>query len=176
MNRYWIVILLVLLAGCQKPHPTSNFSVTTSGTNTQAQVVTEPVTEDKSSPSCMCDPDALKQAVLDRIFDSGIGQPLYNDMQGSKYEGTLTTAKLEDGERLIDKLRRYSSKLTDTCLKNSYLDWISFYQAQYDEGTNALAHPEAAPSDDYKERQKEKDREVEECKRKGTVPAIKGIS
>jgi hypothetical protein len=180
---------LFLVAGCKKhvaatqvgDASTKTFVISGSGTLSAPTIITGGIetavtaVPKDASPSCMCDPDALKQAVLDRIFDSGIGQHIYNDEQGAAYEHNLSLAKLNDAQRLIDKLRRYAARLTDRCLKDGYTNWISFYQSQHDDDMDALNHPQNHPKDTSAEdEQKKQKREVEECKRKGTVPAIPG--
>lgn len=123
---------------------------------------------DTSSPACMCDPDALNQAVLDRIFDSGIGQPMYL--------GTGPDASLESLKRnqvLVDKIWTYSKTLKDHCLQDAYVHWASFYQQQHDDAVEKIKHPMADTDAIVRtEEEKRKKREVEECKRRGIVPRI----
>lgn len=173
-----LILSLVLLVGCQaqlslRSHSTPETQkpspVHGSMTALPAVMSYPPTEDDKSSPACMCNPDALKQAVLDRIFDSGIGSVIYENEQ---YPDKLTKAGLDTAQHQLDRLSRYRDALKDHCLQDAYSSWVSFYQSVHDEGIQKLEHPEEVQRDSSRDEQKEKDREVAECKRRGTVPRM----
>lgn len=150
----WISIFpLLLLAGCQTIQPVS-------------------AAPDPKSPACMCDPDALSKAVLDRIFESGVGQQLYYDS-----ERKITLEGLASDHKLINSVWTFSKKQTDRCLKDTYAHWAAYYQGEYEDHMNQLKHPNAVKEDGWQAEQKKRDREVEECKRRGIVPPVEtGLS
>lgn len=173
--RLIALFALLLLTGCQAElslHSTPKETQKPSPVHAQAAQASKDspsLPAKDNSPACMCNPDALKQAVLDRIYESGIGKVIYDNQQ---QPDRATKAQLDISQRQIDRLGRYRNNIKDHCLQDAYSNWFEFYQSQHDEGIRALELPAGIAKNTYKEDAAQREREVAECKRRGTVPRM----
>jgi hypothetical protein len=119
--------------------------------------------EKDTSPACMCDPEALNTAVLDRIWESGFSDTEWD---------SPSMGMFNDAQDHLNKIKRYAGRLKDTCLQDKYNGWVQFYQGRLDVAVNKFKHPETSHQTDEDRIEKQRAKEVAECKRKGTVPRI----
>jgi hypothetical protein len=140
------------------------FSPVSTGSNNNVVVMQGKDT----SPACMCDPEALTTAVIDRIYET--------DFKDASYEEDSTVADYNEMQKQLDKLKRYTARLKDTCLQSKYASVLELYQRDHDKGLSSLQHPEAPRKSDWDLREEAQKREVDKCKRDGTVPQIRGMS